>query len=102
MSRFVTLATGTQVVLRDRRPDDVDRWVHWQAHGIWREWDAPWETLRLPTDPERLDRIRQHFLEICQQELPEPREDAVIALPDGMPLGWGRRYYQTRDFDDAW
>jgi len=102
MSHFVTIATGKQVVLRDRHPDDVDRWIHWQAHGIWREWDAPWESLRLSTDSERLERIRQSFLEVCREEPPQLREESVISLPNGMPLGTVRRYYQTRDFADAW
>jgi hypothetical protein len=30
------LASGSKVLLRDRVPSDVDRWIYWQTHGEWR------------------------------------------------------------------
>lgn len=42
------------MILRDQLPSDVDRFVYWQTHGEWLEFDAPWEgfgeTLKLEFD----------------------------------------------------
>lgn len=37
------LIRGPNLVLRDRLPSDVERYLHWRTHGEWRYYDAPWE-----------------------------------------------------------
>lgn len=95
------ITRGERVTLRDRRPDDVERWMRWQREGEWREYDAPWETLALPTTDERVARLRASFLERCQEEPTDPRPDAVIDVPGAGAIGWIRRYCERKAFPEV-
>jgi RimJ/RimL family protein N-acetyltransferase len=89
---MAVIATGKKVILRDCIPSDVDRWIHWRTRGEWRKFDAPWETFRDSLEPEKEAELREKFLESCGVELPMPRPMAMIATPEGQPLGWHNRY----------
>ena len=89
---MAVIATGERVILRDRVPSDLDRWIYWLTHGEWRKFDAPWEKSPDVLEPEEEAKIREKFLERCSLELPVPRPFALIATPDGVPLGWHNRY----------
>ena len=95
------IASGARVILRDRLPDDVDRWIYWRSHGVWREYDAPWETLALSVSPDRLNEIRKTFLESCVDGLPIPRKSAIISTTELKPLGSVNRYEEKR-FPSTW
>lgn len=87
------LSIGDKIILRDRLPDDVDRFVHWQTRGEWLQYDAPWEGFRETLTPEQEHKIRTIFLELAVGELSTPRKSAMIAhKDDGQPLGWVKRY----------
>jgi len=87
------LASGGQIILRDRVPSDVDRWIYWRTHGEWRTCEPPWHGLaREFLPPEEEAKLRKMFLGFCAKELPEPRTLAAIARPDGTPIGWVNRY----------
>jgi RimJ/RimL family protein N-acetyltransferase len=86
------IASGSKVILRDRIPSEVDRWIYWQTHGEWRTTDAPWESLPEALTPEDEAKLREGFLRFCGKDLPTPRSLAAIAAPDGRPLGWVSRY----------
>jgi hypothetical protein len=49
------------VILRDPIPTDVDRYVHWQTHGEWRMYDAPWEGMRTSMTPEEEETFRDTY-----------------------------------------
>ena len=85
---MTVLISGVGVLLRDGVAADADRYVYWQNHGEWREYDAPWEGGTEPYAPERLEEMRARFIERCGEERPEPRTWAMIARPDGYPLGF--------------
>jgi RimJ/RimL family protein N-acetyltransferase len=48
-----------------------------------------------------MDRVRQSFLEACDEMPSDPRSQAIIATSDGIPIGWVRRYGESR-FPDSW
>lgn len=95
------IASGDNIILRDRLPSDVDRFIYWQTHGEWRLLDAPWEGVWTSLTTEQEGDIRRQFLELCAGELPSPRESAIIAGKDGQPLGWVNRYVEERT-PDTW
>jgi RimJ/RimL family protein N-acetyltransferase len=88
------LISGPRVILRDCALSDLDRYLYWQDHGEWREYDAPWEGGPGSLKPERLEKLRQRFVERCQEDLPVPRTYAIVADRDSCPLGWVSRYAQ--------
>lgn len=99
---ITVLVSGQQVILRDPLSADVDSYVHWQTHGEWRMYDAPWEGARTFMTPEEKEAVRQGFLDQCGQIQPVPRRSAMIAtLAEDRPLGWVNRYTNDR-FPDAW
>ena len=95
------LAPGNSILLRDRLPSDADAYIRWLTHGEWRFFDAPWEDEGIVYTPEKLGRHRQKFLEACAQELPTPRQRAIIATKDNAPIGRVTRYAQER-FPQTW
>ena len=46
------IASGKRLILRDRLPSDVKSYLHWQTHGEWRLYDAPWENEDVPKTAE--------------------------------------------------
>src|SRR3989304_515459 len=96
-----TLAAGRRVLLRDRLPTDVYAFLRWQVQGQWRLFDAPWEGVRTAYTEAEEAQYRQRFLEGLAEDLPSPRKRAVIALPDGRPVGWVSRYGEERT-PDTW
>ena len=90
------IAQGKKVILRDRIPADVDRWLYWQTHGEWRKLDAPWEAFDDAMEPEKEAELREKFIERCGREPHEPRGLAAIAAVDETPLGWVNRYSSKR------
>ena len=94
------IASGKKVILRDRIPADVDRWLYWRTHGAWRKLDAPWEGVHDYVSAEKKAELRERFLEMCAKEPPELRGLAAIATPDGTPLGWVNRYHAKRNPDE--
>ncbi len=90
------IAPGARVVLRDRLVSDAESHVRWQTAGEWRDFDAPWEQGPPVHNEQQRDDLRRRFLHVCAQSLPEPRRTAIIALPDGRPLGWVNRYDSER------
>ena len=86
------LATGQLVVLRDQITSDVDAFLHWRTYGEWRLWDAPWEGgSDALTSKEELE-YRERFVSRLEDEVPSPRQRAVITTRVGKPLGWVSRY----------
>lgn len=99
---MLALAYGQTVILRDPILTDIDRYVHWQTHGEWRMYDAPWEGMRSSMTAEEEETFRQLFLDQCDQNQPEPRRSAMIATTgENRPLGWVSRYANDR-FPNAW
>jgi len=76
------LITGDRVLLRDRSPNDVDRFIYWQTHGEWLQYDAPWEGFGDTLTPEQESKIRSHFLDQTRKEGQVPRQGAMIALQE--------------------
>jgi len=98
-SRGQVLATGPSVLLRDRLASDAEDYIRWQSAGEWREFDAPWEQgPPVPADDQR-EALRRRFLHLSTEPLPELRTMAIIARPDGRPLGWVNRYDSQRFAD---
>lgn len=95
------IAAGNQILLRDPIISDADRWVHWQTHGEWHLWDAPWEDVQTEITEQNRDKTKKRFLEQCAEEFPSPRKRAFIATHENMPLGWVTRYTHER-FPDTW
>lgn len=95
------IASGKRVILRDRLPSDVGSYLHWQTHGEWRLYDAPWENEDVPRTAEEEDVFRERFLEKCRQEPSAPRKRATVATLKGEPLGWVNRYGDKR-FSEAY
>jgi RimJ/RimL family protein N-acetyltransferase/uncharacterized damage-inducible protein DinB len=95
-SAGLVIASGSRVLLRDQHESDADDYLRWRTSGEWREFDAPWEqSPPLNTDEQR-ETVRRRFLHLCAEPLPELRTTAIIALPDGRPLGWVNRYDSER------
>ncbi len=86
------LASGTRVLLRDRLAADAESYARWQAAGEWREFDAPWEEGPPARTAEQREHLRGRFQRLCAEPLPDPRMTAIIALPDGRPVGWVNRH----------
>jgi RimJ/RimL family protein N-acetyltransferase len=95
------IASGEQLVLRDRLPSDADSYLRWQTHGEWLRYDAPWEDGPALETAEEEEAFRARFLETCQQELPVPRKRAMVAMREGKPLGWVNRY-GDKSFPEAY
>jgi RimJ/RimL family protein N-acetyltransferase len=95
------IAIGQSVFLRDCIPTDVEKYIHWQTHGEWREYDAPWEGIYTSLTQEQQDKFIHQFLEKCEEELPTPRKRATIVTRQDDPIGWVNRYAQER-FPDVW
>lgn len=95
------IVRGRDVSLRDRLPADVERFIHWQTHGEWRDYDAPWEHQADILSREERDQIAQRYLETCTEERPLPRKRAVIVSHDDELIGWVNRYGHER-FPDVW
>jgi RimJ/RimL family protein N-acetyltransferase len=89
---MTVIASGNNVILRDRLSTDVDRYIYWQTHGEGRLIDAPWEGVYSYLKAEQETSLRSRFLESCTGDLPSPRKTAVIAGKDNQPLGWVTRY----------
>jgi RimJ/RimL family protein N-acetyltransferase len=71
------IVSGERVYLRDRYPEDVDRFVHWQTHSEWRYLDSPWEG----------------FGDELTSEPSTPRRSAfIVTKDDHRPLGWVSSY----------
>ena len=92
------ITSGSEVILRDALSSDVDSYVRWMKQGEWQQYDAPWETDRLPHDEHD---VRILFKERFMRNLLLPRSRAIIATADSKPLGWVNRYADKR-FPDAW
>jgi len=100
-SKAFVIARGDKTILRDRLPSDVDSFIRWQTHGEWREYDAPWESMRTTLTEEDQGQIRAKYLAECAQDQPWPRKRAIVATLENEPLGWVNRYADKR-FPDAW
>ena len=98
---MTVIASGDNLILRDRLQSDVDRFIYWQTHGEWRLLDAPWEDSHTSLTAELEASLRTQFLESCAEELPSPRKAAIIAEKDGRPLGWVIRSGEDR-MPDTW
>ncbi len=94
------IAAGEHVQLRDREPADLETYLRWMQEGQWRDFDAPWE--HMPEDSDET-RIKQKlaFLSRCEN-LPEPRDSAIIADREGLAMGWINRYLRRRGMEDTW
>ncbi len=90
------IVEGDNLILRDRLESDVDTFIFWQTHGEWRFLDAPWEGFRESLTADEEADIRKQFLKSCAEELPSPRQTAIIAAKDDRPLGWINRYQDDR------
>ncbi len=95
------IASGKKIILRDRIPADIDRWLCWKTHGEWRKLDAPWETFVDAMEPEKEAELREKFLKWCDLELRDPRYGAMIVAVDGTLLGTVSRYHDRKN-DDEW
>lgn len=95
------IASGKNLILRDRLPSDVDRFIYWQTHGEWRLLDAPWEGKYTSLTEEQEADLRTKFLELCAEELPLPRKSVMIAMKDNRPIGWVVRSGEDRT-PDTW
>lgn len=84
------IARGEHVVLRGWLASDCDHFVRWLAQGEWKRFDAPWQFK--PATAEDQERNRQWFLQQLEGDGPPLGGRAVIATPDGTPLGWVSRY----------
>lgn len=98
---MAVIASGDNLVLRDRLQTDVDRFIYWQTHGEWRMLDAPWEGAHTSLTAEQEANLRTQFLKSCDEELPSPRKTAIVARKDNRPLGWVSRYGEDRT-PDTW
>lgn len=88
---------GDRVVLRDYLPEDVDRFIYWQTHGEWLDFDAPWEVSRESMTPEKDAKIRAFFQTLPDTNLSTPRSRMLITLRENdRPLGWVNRYGNER------
>jgi RimJ/RimL family protein N-acetyltransferase len=91
------LIVGDRTLLRDFVPEDVERFIYWQTHGEWRQYDAPWEGFGDHLPPVQEEKIRGHFLKLGQSDQPLPRGRAMICLrEDHTPLGTVNRYGDPR------
>jgi RimJ/RimL family protein N-acetyltransferase len=97
--RYKIIARSTVVILRDRVVDDTEVFIRWQTSGEWLKYDAPWE--RLVDSELELQGMAEKFLDSCKKQLEIPRKRAMIALPDGTPIGWVNRY-SHKGAEDAW
>ena len=88
---MAVIASGCNIILRDRLSSDVDAFIHWRTHGEWRLLDAPWQGVRTSLTPQEEAHLREQSLASCVEQ-PSPRKMAIIAMKDGRPLGWVNRY----------
>ena len=95
------ISSGDRILLRDRQPADLDHWLRWWEGGEWQRYDAPWELEKLAKTEGRREKLRESFLQSCEEEPALPRKHALIASEESRPLGWVNRYVENR-FPDAW
>ena len=102
-SEGCVIASGSKIILRERVPSDVDRWIYWKTHGEWRTCEPPWHGLaRESLPPEEEATLRERFVYFCTNELPEPRKAAAIAMPNGTAIGWVYRYADEKTPDERY
>ena len=90
-------AVGDQISLRDRSTIDVDRYIHWQNHGEWLEYDAPWEGCGDPLTAEQEQKIRTTFIKTTKAELSKPRYGGMIVYrKEDKIIGTVNRYMDKR------
>jgi len=94
------LVRGSNVILRDRVPEDVETYLRWMTSGEWRHLDAPWEGVRDSMDEQTTKEMRERILKIYEQELPEPRSFAFVATLEGTALGRVTRYSRGSQRDE--
>jgi RimJ/RimL family protein N-acetyltransferase len=100
--KLTLIYENDQLILRDRRPSDVEHFLRWMTTGEWRYFDAPWEGIMDGMSPEQKTQFRANFMEKLAAELPILRTTAVIELKvDNQPLGWVSRYGEKR-FSDVY
>ena len=93
------IASGKKVILRDRIPADVDRWLYWRTHGAWRKLDAPWEGVHDYVSAEKKAELRERFLEMCAKEPPALR--GLAADPEESELARAAAREAIVKLDDA-
>lgn len=101
MNEPTVLARGSEILLRDTLPDDVDAYLHWQTNGEWRYYDAPWEGVLESMSESQQEAYRHRFKRAVETPLPALRARATISLPDYTPIGWVNRYANDR-FPSVW
>lgn len=91
------LARGSKAMLRDAIPADADAYVRWWTQGEWLSFDAPWEGGAKAFENERaVQAFKQSFVKRHIHDQPDPRTKAIIATPDGKPVGWVNSYSEKR------
>jgi len=94
------LARGSHVLIRDRRPEDVETYLRWMTSGEWRYLDAPWEGVRESMDGKTTQEMREKIVKLYEQELPRPRTFAFVATLAGVPIGRVSRYSRGSQKDE--
>jgi len=78
---------GERVVLRDRRPEDVEACLRWiTVETAWQDWDAPWEGKSI-TPPEKVEETQRTMLENIAKPLPTPRSLLYVQRICGPLIG---------------
>lgn len=95
---MAVIASGCNIILRDRLSSDVDAFIRWPTHGEWRLLDAPWQGVRTSLTPEEEARLREQS-SAYRAEQTSPRKMAIIAMKDKRPLGWINRYSEPHSPD---
>lgn len=95
---MAVIASGFNIILRDRLSSDVDALIRWRTHGEWRLLDAPWQGVRTSLTPEEEARLREQS-SAYRAEQTSPRKMAIIAMKDKRPLGWVNRYSEPHSPD---
>lgn len=95
---MAVIAAGSRVILRGRRPGDLESYLRWRGEGEWRDYDAPWEPVRAPATEEEREVFKAEFLERCRDDDTGegPRKSATITTLDELPVGWVNRYADGR------
>jgi RimJ/RimL family protein N-acetyltransferase len=95
---MAVIASGCDIILRDRLSSDVDAFIRWRTQGEWRLLDAPWQGVRTSLTPEEEARLREQS-SAYRAEQTSPRKMAIIAMKEGRPLGWVNRYSEPHSSD---
>ncbi|MBD3234798.1 MAG: GNAT family N-acetyltransferase [candidate division Zixibacteria bacterium] len=96
------IVSGSKAILRDRISSDLDAYLKWRMQGEWKQFDAPWETLKNDISEAEKKQLRRRFLDRCGPNLSEPRQSAIITTIDNTPIGWVNRYCKGEHFTDTW